>query len=438
MIGGTAGDADGDGVGNGIGGLSQDGLHALLNDAGFVLRRMRARRPDPGGAEAEIWLGALDGLAGATGIDRPRLRQRLLASDFVAVAVRPPDPGPPLRLHQIELARGMDVRTRIPAEALTADPVLNVTTSDRVLTLPDMGPEGGVIIVQRPRVSDPERMLDYVARCQRRGIVVVIEYDDDPSLVARVMPRADVPSIYDHNMSLAHAIQTSTPSLAAQFGRVNPEVAIFANAAEDLPPLRAHAPGPLRVLFAALHRTRTAETAALFAPAIAALPDLEFDVVFDRAFFDALPTGRKRFHKLLPYRDYLALMGRSDVALMPLEGLPEELGKSDVKWVEAASRSTVAVASPPVYAQTIRDGENGFLARTDDDWSRLLIELGRNPDLRNRVAATAWDQVRDGRMMAGQVAARRDWYLDLYRRRDQLFTDALRRSPALADRLASV
>ena len=157
-------------------------------------------------------------------------------------------------------------------------------------------------------------MLNYVARCQQRGIVVVIEYDDDPSLVARVIPRADVPSIYDHNMSLAHAIQTSTPSLAEQFGRVNTEVAVFTNVAEDLPPLRAHAPGPLRVLFAALHRTRTAETAALFAPAIAALPGLEFDVVFDRAFFDALPTDRKRFHNLLPYRDYLALMGRADIA----------------------------------------------------------------------------------------------------------------------------
>ena len=30
------------------------------------------------------------------------------------------------------------------------------------------------------------------------------------------------------------------------------------------------------------------------------------------------------------------------------------------------------------------------------------------------------------------------WYLDLYRRREQLFSDALRRSPALADRLASL
>ena len=41
-------------------------------------------------------------------------------------------------------------------------------------------------------------------------------------------------------------------------------------------------------------------------------------------------------------------------------------------------------------------------------------------------------------MMAGQVAVRRDWYLDLYRRREQLFSDALRRSPVLADRLASL
>lgn len=418
-------------------GLGQQEFQALIGDAGFALRRIRARRPETETTEARAWLGALEALAEATGLDVPSLRQRVTASDFVISAMQPPDPGRPLNLHLMELALGMDVRTRIPAEALTAEPLLHVTTSRKVLTMPELGPRGGVIVVQRPRVSDPERMLDYVARCQQQGIVVVIEYDDDPSLVARVMPRADVPSIYDHNMSLAHAIQTSTPALAEQFGRVNAEVAVFANTAEDLPPLRPHGPGPLRALFAALHRTRTAETAALFAPAIAALPELEFDVVFDRAFFDALPTDRKRFHKLLPYRDYLALMGRADIALMPLEGLPEELGKSDVKWVEAASRSAVAIASPPVYARTIRDGENGFLAREDADWPRLLIELGRDPDLRNRVAATAWAEVAEGRMMAGQVAARRDWYLDLYRRRDELFRDALRRSPALAERLAS-
>ncbi|MBA4489725.1 hypothetical protein [Paracoccus sp. S1E-3] len=426
------------GQGGGEAGLAQDEFQALIADAGFVLRRIRARRPESGTSEAATWLGALEQLGQATGLDAERLRQRVTASHFVISAMQPPDPGSPLNLHLMELALGMDVRTRIPAEALTAELLLHVTTSRKVLTMPEMGARGGVVVVQRPRVSDPERMLDYVARCQRQGIVVVVEYDDDPSLVARVIPRADVPSIYDHNMSLAHAIQTSTPALAAQFGRVNAEVAIFANTAEDLPPLRSHAAGPLRVLFAALHRTRTAETAALFGPAINALPDLEFDVVFDRTFFDALPTDRKRFHQLLPYRDYLALMGQADIALMPLEGLPEELGKSDVKWVEAASRSAVAIASPPVYAQTIRDGENGFLARADADWPRLLTELGRDPDRRNRVAATAWAEVAGARMMAWQVAARRDWYLDLYQRREQLFSDALRRSPALAARIASI
>ena len=65
-----------------------------------------------------------------------------------------------------------------------------------------------------------------------------------------------------------------------------------------------------------------------------------------------------------------------------------------------------AIASPTVYAATIQDGQNGFLAREDADWSRLLIALGQDPALRHQVAATAWGQVRAGRMMAGQVATR--------------------------------
>lgn len=420
--------------------LTPDGAAGMLADAGLTLRRVRGHRQHmPAGQDRQWFDGMLQ--AGLTsGCESDQMESRLAVTHYVSVATRPEEDGSfqkAMRFHQVELAAGMEVRTRIPATALSAEPSLHVTTVFKRYEVPDVGSAGGVLLLQRPRISDPKRLVDYVASCQKRGIVVIVEYDDDPTLVSRVLKRDDTPEIYRRNIALAHAVQTSTASLAEQFRKSNPEVMFFPNVAGQLPPLRQHRAGAVRVLFGALNRSRTAELAAEFAPSIAALPDACFEVVHDRAFFDALPAENKNFLSRMKYDRYLDLMGRCDICLMPLEGLPEELGKSDVKWVEAASRGAIAIGSPAVYEGTIRHGENGFITREPGDWSRLLIELAADPALRNRVAATAWAEVRDSRMMAQQVAARRDWYHDLMMRRDEIFANAIRRSPALVEALAA-
>ncbi|MFV0301722.1 MAG: methyltransferase domain-containing protein [Paracoccus sp. (in: a-proteobacteria)] len=419
--------------------LAYEAARELISAAGLVVRRVRGKRqeqPD----EAQPLIEGLLRAGQAGGMAEAALKTRLATTHYVVVAMRPvagARPPAQARIHQVELAQLMDVRTRLPAEALAAEPALQLTTAFKRHDVPDLGPEGGIVILQRPRMSDPRRLVEYVAACQKRRILVVVEYDDDPALVARVLGRDDVPDIYQLNLGLVHAVQTSTGLLAQQFRRANPEVMAFANVAGDLPPRRVQRAGPLRVLFAALNRGRTDEMAALFAPAIAAVPEIRFEVIHDRTFFDALPSPNKHFSSLMRYRSYLDLMGRCDICLMPLEGRPEEMGKSDVKWVEAASRGAVAIASPAVYEGTIRHGENGFIVREPGDWSRLLIELAADPDLRNRIAATAHAEVREGRMMAQQVAMRRDWYLDLLARREEIFAAAIRRSPALASEISA-
>lgn len=123
---------------------------------------------------------------------------------------------------------------------------------------------------------------------------------------------------------------------------------------------------------------------------------------------------------------------------MPLEGLPN-WSKSDVKkWVEAASYQNTQ--SPwlrrGLCGDDPRPGDNGFLAREDADWPRLLIERGRSrsaqPRCRDRTG-----KVRATRMMAGQVATRRDWYRSLYRPGANCSPPPLS-WPGTGDRLASL
>jgi hypothetical protein len=49
------------------------------------------------------------------------------------------------------------------------------------------------------------------------------------------------------------------------------------------------------------------------------------------------------------------------------------------------------------------------------------------------MARRAWAYVRDERMFADQVALRRDWYLDLWSRRDALNAALLARMPGLRE-----
>jgi glycosyltransferase involved in cell wall biosynthesis len=200
----------------------------------------------------------------------------------------------------------------------------------------------------------------------------------------------------------------------------NPEVAAFSNCVFDLPPF-APRPGVRRVFYGALNREAfSSQIAAALEPFLASDPDVHFEVVHDRAFFDALPTTRKTFRPRRPYADYLAVMASCDVVLSPLEGLGGEAYKSDIKFLEASRAGAVMIASPAVYETTIKDGVTGFIAREPGDWAKRLSRLIAEPDLRNTIARAAWDYVKAERMMCKQVAARRDWYRSLIDRRAEL------------------
>ncbi|PZO65991.1 MAG: hypothetical protein DI498_07885 [Paracoccus denitrificans] len=366
-------------------------------------------------------------------VDDPAVRHRLRTLGFI-VSARPERAARSrqLRVHMAHLVpRLMDVRTTQPATALMAEPTLHVTSSERDLFIPTGDP--GVLVIQRPRVGEPERMVRLVSRAQARGWVVVLEYDDDPLLVARVRGMMNTPEIYHDSVGCVHAVQTSTPALGQLFGRLNPETRVFPNAVPELGPVRTPHGRPFHVVFAALNRLGTEPFAKALATTIRAHPQVRFSVVRNRLFFDALPTDNKRFMNLLRYPDYIRLLGDVDVALSPLLPDIENLGKSDVKWVEAASRGAVMIASPTVYAATIRHGENGLLANTPEEFAQQLAELVSNHDLRRQIADRARRDVSDSRLLWHQTVARRDWYRDLFARRNEVFAAALARSPRLAE-----
>ncbi|MFD1882076.1 methyltransferase domain-containing protein [Paracoccus pacificus] len=427
-------------------------LSAALQKAGLRMLKSRARNlPATLPPEAADTIEALAGAAKALGLDDTAFRARARALQYVVCAENPPaQPRPVMRLHSVAMVPAMmAARTLVPDAALRAEPGIALTTARKIFGLPgappashgrdtskDDGPR--VAVVQRLRFESEDEAVRAMARAHGSGWAVVIEYDDHPALLDRVLQR-DASGVYRKLMGMALGVQTSTPKLADVFRELNPNVAVFPNAVLELPEMRPLRPGPAQVFMGALNRGPVAaEIARALAPAITAHPDTHFHVVHDRDFFDNLPTDRKTFHGTLGYDDYLARMAACDIALMPLEGRPDELFKSDLKWVEASSRGLANIASPAVYGDTVRHGENGLIAAAPVGWGEELRALLDQPDRRHAIATRARAEVAAGRMMAHQVTERHDWYRQVWAGRETLLEAALKRHPDLRRALADV
>jgi hypothetical protein len=264
-----------------------------------------------------------------------------------------------------------------------------------------------------------------------------MEYDDHPDLVAGVAGRP-TGQVDRDRFGYVHAVQTSTPHLAEILGRHNPEVKVFRNAAFALEPFPAQ-PRPPRVVYGAVNRGAYSIAVARSLAAVSAeFADLEYLVIGDRAVFDALPTARKRFVDYARYEDYLDLLGGCAISLSPLEDGSVNAAKSDVKFVEAAARGVLTIASPAAYGDTIQHGRNGLLAPRIEDWAPQLAAALRDEAARQAMARRAWETVRDERMFAHQLADRRAWYRSLWDRREELTRGLTARLPGLAEAMGDL
>jgi hypothetical protein len=345
-------------------------------------------------------------------------------------------PAAALNLHTIVYASFMmDIRTRLPARALASDPDLQVVYDEPPVDLPLLPEETPkILVLQRKAQLDPEKLTETLAVTLRAGRLLVLEFDDHPLLISEVLgqPTSERQML---RFGYAHAVQTATPPLVEAFRPFNPEVVCFPNAAFSLAPFPA-GERPRRVIYGAVLRgDYGVAVARSLAPAIEQFPDTEFVVVGDRDVYEALPTKAKVFHDYMAYESYLQLFETCAISLTPIAPLPMRETKSDAKFVDASRSGALTIASPTIYDRTLVDGVTGLIARDVADWAPLLAQALGDQALRERIARSAWEYVRDQRMFADQIAQRRAWYLDLWSRRHALNAALLARIPGLRERV---
>ena len=278
-----------------------------------------------------------------------------------------------------------------------------------------------IFVLHRPALlgADGQRLINSMID---RGWLVVTEFDDHPDFLRGLNDPALV------SFRGVHAVQTTTPALAAVLRQRNPELALFPNAIISLPPIRNFTdPGTLTVFFGALNREQDWRPlmGAINAVIARAGDRLLFRVIHDEGFFQSLETRHKTFTPLCDYDTYLDLLGTSEISLMPLDDTPFNRAKSDLKFIEAGACRVAALASSVVYQDSIAHGDTGLIFHDPEEFHKLFLHLTAVPDMALDLANNARRMVIRDRMLADQVAPRLAWYRDLWARRAAL-TVALR------------
>jgi glycosyltransferase involved in cell wall biosynthesis len=326
----------------------------------------------------------------------------------------------------------MDVRTTQPMRALAQLGNVRSEIADKVIAygVPTeaLKPDAPKILILQRHIPPPGKAwLGVVNKLYEAGWLIVSEWDDHPDkLPPEVRERFG-----EHGwmaFSGAHAVQTSTDYLADRLSEHNPNIAVFKNNVVDVSPDNLPALRPQKIFFGALNRK------ADWLPIIEGVnnvaknnPNLEWHIVWDKEFYDLLQTKNKKFYEQQGYEKYLKIMAECDICLMPLEKTMENRCKSDIKYIEASSRGVATLASPTIYGEIIKNGFNGMLAETKDEWKKSLQLLVFQEGLAKSIAIQAKNEIKEKRVEMKAIKNRLDMYRNWWEQKEKLHKLMLQR-----------
>jgi SAM-dependent methyltransferase len=404
--------------------FTRDGMRQALEAAGLLPLDCTPRIF--GRDKAEAFARSLEPALAAMGVTREDWLRRSAPLQYVWRATRRPPRPMVLVARTLRPVGGVnDVRVLQPFAALATRPGV-ATLAGPAVEMPKL--EVPRVLVLQRRLLDSPDSLAYLRALRATGAVIVQEFDDDPARWPSIAGNGDLA------FRGVHAVQTSTLPLRDLLAPFNDEIAVFPNALAELPdPVNFADPARLSLFFGALNREADIAPFLPVLDQVLAEADgrLVVEVVHDRRSYAALASPHKRFTPTTDYAGYRAVLARCELAFLPLANSRFNRMKSDLKAVEAAGHRLCCLASPTVYAGSLRHGETGLILPDPPALGAALRALLAEPARALAMAEAARGWVRAERLLARQVAPRLDWYRDLWARRAALDAALLKRVPAL-------
>ncbi|MBE7638542.1 glycosyltransferase [Sneathiella sp. P13V-1] len=322
-----------------------------------------------------------------------------------------------------------DVRIHEPLTALSSLPgVLSHASRAEKLVVNSPTNMNKIFIWHRPILTLDEG-LKHIQSLRKAGYLIITEFDDHYS------PWPAIEANKYLNFVGVHAVQTTKEELADLFREFNPHIGVFPNQLNKMPArdLRQASEVP-NIFFGALNRQDDWKP---IMPQINEIlkgvsGDFHFDVVFDKEFFDALETDKKSFAPECEYSEYLEILQKADIALLPLQDTEFNRMKSDLKLVEVAGSGAVAIASPVVYEQTDPEAKFVEFATNPAQFAEKLKMLIEDPEYRFERQLRGRRYVRGNRLLHHSMGARYNWIRELLENKEILDQELGKRLSALS------
>jgi len=299
-----------------------------------------------------------------------------------------------------------------------------------VITVSTISPFFGKLCLQADvlvlHLLTEEDLLPVIEERKRRGLATVFEMSDNILAPHPGVGRRGWFSDPLHTASalqyagLADAMQVTGEGLKKMFGFLNPHTAVLENQVARLGAPRAAGSGRVRIGWAGSvgHTEDLFSFREAVAAAMAENPALEFAFMGNAGqfeqLFSRLPGGRASYRPAGALSDYLEFLDGLDAGIAPLLETPYNLCRSDVKFIEYASRGAVPVLSSILpYQIHGRHCENALLFSTPGELASILEVLARDSGLRQKISLGAFDYASRNRMEDQHARPRREFYAGL-------------------------
>lgn len=254
------------------------------------------------------------------------------------------------------------------------------------------------------QMGDLEAWLLIRTNANFKGAKLVLDIDDDPFSVDEKHPDHAYHKQHEAMMRMeigtADEVIVSTEPLKKIVEKINPNVTVIQNAIDtsiwDFPK-KTHKSKRIRLgwIGSASHLADRSVIQDAIHVIMKKYPEVDFYHA-GMCIVDGKENREFSFAGTKGYEEYPQFLNslKLDIAIAPIKNTRFNRSKSNIKWLEHAMLKTPMVLSDVTpYSTSVTHGEDGFLAKTTNDWVKYLSLLIESKELREKIGENAYKKV---------------------------------------------